>query len=208
MLTRSSGGEEGRDARASSTDPLGERPLRAQLNANLASEVLALEHLVVAQEGEHEARELPRLDEGREPALTFFAGVIGDGSQGVEGVAPALESRDERLCAAQTLAGLSLRRASRSVRGDIPATPQSPKPELRIVDPLLTSATASSADLNSFEPPRLRAAASVADHRGLHVLNARRGERGELLRVWTGAAGSWRTRRGARDGARARVRRA
>lgn len=93
-------------------------------------------------------------------------------------------------------------------KGDSPATPHSPKPELRIVDPLLTSATASSADLYTFEPPRLRAAASVADHRGLHVPKARRGEGGELLRVWTGAAGSWRARRGAREGARARVRRA
>lgn len=35
-----------------------------------------------------------------------------------------------------------------------PATPQRPNPELRIVDPLLISATAASASLNSLEPPR------------------------------------------------------
>lgn len=36
----------------------------------------------------------------------------------------------------------------------VPATPQRPNPELRIVDPLLISATAASASLNSFDPPR------------------------------------------------------
>lgn len=36
----------------------------------------------------------------------------------------------------------------------IPATPQRPKPELRIVDPLLISVTAASASLNTLEPPR------------------------------------------------------
>lgn len=35
-----------------------------------------------------------------------------------------------------------------------PATPQRPNPELRIVEPLLISATAASASLNSFDPPR------------------------------------------------------
>jgi hypothetical protein len=36
----------------------------------------------------------------------------------------------------------------------IPAVPQSPNPELRIVEPLFKSATASSASLNSFDCPR------------------------------------------------------
>lgn len=79
VLTRSCGSKERRNACASSAYPLSQRPLRAQLDADLASEVLALEHLVIAQEGEHEARELPRLDEGRQPALALLAGVVGDG---------------------------------------------------------------------------------------------------------------------------------
>jgi hypothetical protein len=37
------------------------------------------------------------------------------------------------------------------LKTNVPATPQRPKPELRIVDPLCTSATAASASLNSFE---------------------------------------------------------
>lgn len=36
----------------------------------------------------------------------------------------------------------------------VSATPQSPKPELSTVEPLLTSITASSADLYSFDCPR------------------------------------------------------
>lgn len=79
MLTRASWGIERRDARPSGPDPLSERPLRTQLHADLAREVLALERLVVAQEGEHEAGELARLYEGREAALALLAGVVGDG---------------------------------------------------------------------------------------------------------------------------------
>ena len=56
----------------------------------------------------------------------------------------------------------------------IPATPQRPKPELRIVDPLLISATASSAESNSFEPPFFT---SVAERSALPVANVRRGAR-------------------------------
>lgn len=111
----------------------------------------------------------------------------------MEGVGPAREGGDEGFygggvsgCSVrcgETLRGRGGMR-DMNVRESIPATPQRPKPELRIVDPLLMSATASSADLKSFEPPRLFAvAASVAEYRGLHVLKARRGERGDLLRV-------------------------
>jgi hypothetical protein len=49
----------------------------------------------------------------------------------------------------------------------IPATPQRPKPELRIVDPLLISVTAASASLNTLEPPRSIFGAS--DSRGAVV---------------------------------------
>lgn len=184
VLTRASGGEESRDPRARSPDPLGERPLRAQLHADLPREVLVLEHLVVPQEREYEARELPRLYEGREPALALLAGVVGDGGQGVEGIASALEGRDERLCCDGEVSGCPFMWSVGTYKGDVPATPQSPKPELRIVDPLLTSATASSADLKSFEPRLLFAvAASVADHRGFPALKARRGARGLLRAV-------------------------
>lgn len=48
----------------------------------------------------------------------------------------------------------------------VSATPQSPKPELSSVEPLLMSATAASASLKSFDPPRTASA-------GLDVLNWR-----------------------------------
>lgn len=90
-LTRPSRREERRNPRPSGTDPLRQRPLRAKLDANLAREVLLLEDLVVAEEGEHEAAELARLDEEGEAALALLAGVVGDGCEGVEGAAAAGE---------------------------------------------------------------------------------------------------------------------
>lgn len=54
----------------------------------------------------------------------------------------------------------SLNRAQKSGE-NIPATPQRPNPALRMTDPSLRSATASSADLNTLEPPRLDLGPSV-----------------------------------------------
>lgn len=42
-----------------------------------------------------------------------------------------------------------------------PATPHRPNPELRMVEPLCTSATASSADAYTLDPPRLDTAGEV-----------------------------------------------
>jgi hypothetical protein len=47
----------------------------------------------------------------------------------------------------------------------VPATPQRPNPELRIVDPLLISATAASASLYNFEP--LRSTLGARDFNGV-----------------------------------------
>lgn len=48
----------------------------------------------------------------------------------------------------------------------VSATPQSPKPEDRMVDPDLTSATAASASRNSFDPPRVGAGALLSEGLG------------------------------------------
>lgn len=47
--------------------------------------------------------------------------------------------------------------------GDLHATPQSPKPELKTTDPLWMSATASSALFHSFAPPRLAVTGAACD---------------------------------------------
>ena len=44
-------GEEGRNARAAGADALGQRALRVELDLELAGQVLALEHLVLADVG-------------------------------------------------------------------------------------------------------------------------------------------------------------
>lgn len=94
------------------------------------------------------------LRESRESALPRSASIIRNRCQGVQVFwSTTVYSRYESFCnhGCQYPTPFCF---YRKLLDYIPATPQRPNPELRIVDPLLISATTSSAFLNSFEAPR------------------------------------------------------
>jgi hypothetical protein len=73
-------GEERRDARPARADALGERPLRVELDLELAREILLREGLVLADVRRDHLPNLPGVEEEPEPGVVD-AGVVGDDRQ-------------------------------------------------------------------------------------------------------------------------------
>ena len=94
QLTATGRRVEGRDARAGGAQLLGQGALGAQLEGDLAREVLALELLVGAQVRQHHARDAAVVGEQGE-TLVLGAGVVGDGREVLEAL--LVDRLDERF---------------------------------------------------------------------------------------------------------------
>lgn len=94
----SGGGEEGRDARAGGADSFGDGALGAELDGDLAREVLLFELFVGAEVRHDHAVDLAVFGEKGEAAATFGAGVVGDCGEGVEGFGAAAADGGDEGC--------------------------------------------------------------------------------------------------------------
>jgi hypothetical protein len=74
---------EGENPRAPRPHPLGERPLRDELDVELAAQVLALELRVLADVGGHHPADLPGLQEQAEAPI-IHAAVVRNGGQATD----------------------------------------------------------------------------------------------------------------------------
>ena len=70
-------GEEGRDSGTAGADALGQSALRAELELQLARQILLCEQLILADIGRDHLPDLPRLQQSAE-ADTVDAGIVGD----------------------------------------------------------------------------------------------------------------------------------
>lgn len=157
-LTASRGREEGGDSAAGRPDPLRQRALWAELDGDLACEVLPLQRLVAAEEGHDHPVHLAVLGQEGESASAFGAGVVGHGCEGVEGIGTS-----SAQCCNQGGCVLSVWCSGHAILdwAHLHATPHSPNPELKTTEPLWMSATASSAVAYSFDSPRFTGGATT-----------------------------------------------
>jgi hypothetical protein len=155
--TAASGCKKRRDAAPCRAYSLRQRPLRTQLDGDLARKILPLQLLVRAQIRHDHSVDLAVFGQQRKAAAPLGAGIVGHGRKRVKGLGSAVSKcRDQSRFIVSVIPSFP-NNIYLFGTPDLHAIPHNPNPALSNTEPLLMSATASSALFHTFEPPRPRA---------------------------------------------------